>query len=258
MATSSNRIINTTPLNEDGTRRGYVLMPKAKYKLDDILAEVGSRGMAKANRYEVFITAPPCLYTYTVTATASQRTTGGRYRTQNMINHDGVAKRISVFCESASLPPTRIITTRQQIFGPPSFHPIGADYGGDNLSLTFALDKWYTVKEFFDIWVDSIVGRDDGLVAYASEYLSQGMTISQLDEEDRTHYTAVFEDVFPIAVNPIQLDSGMSNTVSKMSVTFCYRRWRSISMTTESKTPEANNEKIRVSQGRNSLLNVGP
>jgi len=256
MATSSNRIINPTPLNEDGTRRGYVLMPKAKYKLDDILAEVGGRGMAKANRYEVFITAPPCLYTYTVTATASQRTTGGRYRTQNMINHDGVAKRISVFCESASLPPTRIITTRQQIFGPPSFHPIGADYGGDNLSLTFALDKWYTVKEFFDIWVDSIVGRDDGLVAYASEYLSQGMTISQLDEEDRSHYTAVFEDVFPIAVNPIQLDNGMSNTVSKMSVTFCYRRWRSISMTTESKTPETNKEQIRSSQGRNSLLNV--
>jgi hypothetical protein len=231
-------------------------MPKAKYKLDDILAEVGSRGMAKANRYEVFITAPQCLYNYTINETASRQATGGRYRTQNMINHDGVAKRLSVFCESASLPPTRIITTRQQIFGPPSFHPIGADYGGDNLSLTFALDKWYTVKEFFDIWVDSIVGRDDGLVAYASEYLSQGMTISQLDEEDRSHYTAVFEDVFPIAVNPIQLDSGMSNTVSKMSVTFCYRRWRSISMTTESKAPPPNSEQIRSLRGNTPATNT--
>lgn len=242
----------------DGTRQGYTLMPKAKYKLDDILAEVGSRGMAKANRYEIFITAPPCLYNYTINETASRRATGGRYRTQNMINHDGVAKRLSVFCESASLPPTRIITTRQQIFGPPSFHPIGADYGGDNLSLTFALDKWYTIKEFFDIWVDSIVGRDDGLVNYASEYLSQGMTISQLDEEDRSHYTAVFDDVFPIAVNPIQLDSGMSNTVSKMTVTFCYRRWRSISMTTESKAPATNSEQTRSLRRNTPATNTSP
>jgi len=248
MATSSNRIfsnVSPNPVNSDGTREGYVLMPKAKYKLDDILAEVGGRGMAKANRFEVFITAPPCLYDYTVNETISQQNTGGRYRTQNMINHDGVAKRLSVFCESASLPPTRIITTRQQIFGPPSFHPIGADYGGDNLSLTFALDKWYTMKEFFDIWVDSIVGRNNGLVSYSSDYLSQGMTISQLDEEDRTHYTAVFEDVFPIAVNPIQLDSSMSNTVSKMSVTFCYRRWRNISMTVNDRPVTQRAETVR-------------
>jgi hypothetical protein len=57
------------------------------------------------------------------------------------------------------------------------------------------------------------------------------MTISQLDEEDRIHYTALFEDIFPISIAPIQLDSHSSNQVTKMNVTFCYRRWRSQSMT---------------------------
>jgi hypothetical protein len=61
------------------------------------------------------------------------------------------------------------------------------------------------------------------------------MTISQLDEADRRHYTAVFEDVFPTAINPIQLGYDMTNQVTKMSVTFCYRRWRSLTQTVAEK-----------------------
>lgn len=212
----------------------YALMPSAEYGLNDILSEVATRGMAKPNRYEVLITTPPCVQNYSVNEAVSLQNTGGRYRTQNTISRR-IGARLSVFCESAQLPPTRLITTRQQIFGPPSFHPIGADYGGDNLSLTFALDKWYTVKEFFDIWVDGIINRDSGTASYQADYLCQGLTISQLDEEDRMHYRVIFEDVFPIAVNPIQLGYDMTNQVTKMSVTFCYRRWRNISMTVAGK-----------------------
>lgn len=227
----------------------YVLMPEATYTLEDMMAEVATRGMAKPNRYEVLITAPPCVQNYRVDETLSLQKTGGRYRTQNTIS-SRIGARLSVFCESASLPPTRIITSRQQIFGPPSFHPIGADYGGDNISLTFALDKWYTVKEFFDLWVDGIVDRFNGTVSYQSDYLSQSLTVSQLDEEDRRHYSAVFEDAFPIAVNPIQLGNDMGNQVTKMSVTFCYRRWRSLTQTVAQK-PLTDRTKQEPSKSRN-------
>lgn len=198
-------------------------LSKSEYGLQDILAEISTHGMAKANRYEVLITTPPSVLQY-----SSSKAQGNEAPGSPSAISSRIGARLSVFCDSAQLPPTRILTSRQQIFGPPSFHPIGADYGGDNLSLTFALDRWYSVKEFFDVWVDSIVGRDTGTVSYQSEYLCQGLSISQLDEEDQVHYRAVFEDVFPIAVNPIQLGYDMNNQVSKMSVTFCYRRWRNV------------------------------
>ena len=231
----------------------YVLMPKAQYGLSRILAEVATRGMAKPNRYEVTFTIPPCVQNYSVDESVSLQNTGGRYRTQNTISKD-IGARLSVFCEQATLPPTRIITTRQQIFGPPSFHPIGADYGGDNLSMTFSLDKWYTVKEFFDIWMDGIVvrnGKGAGCVDYQSSYLCQGLKITQLDEDDRGHYTVIFEDAFPIAINPINLGYDLTNQVTKMSVTFCYRRWRSLSMTVGDSPNVAQSEQV-ASRGRNS------
>jgi hypothetical protein len=218
----------------------YVLMPKAKFTIEDMLSEVRTRGMAKPNRFEVIITPPKCLLNYKTDDTLAKNNTGGQYKTQSTLGAR-LPARLSVFCESATLPPTRINVSQQKLFGPPTFHPQNADYGGDNISLTFMLDKWYTVKEFFDVWVDSIVNRETGTVAYQDDYLCQGMTITQLDEDDRAHYTAIFEDIFPISIAPIQLDAHSVNQVTKMNVTFCYRRWRSLSMTVASNGDQGGN-----------------
>lgn len=213
---------------------GYRLMPKSKTGINDFLAEMNERNMAKPARFEVTITPPPCVLSYKVNEALSNRATGGRYTTQHSLGAR-LPTRISLFCKTASIPGSRLITSRQQIFGPPSYHPISADYGGDSFSLTFMLDMWYTVREFFDVWMDGIVDRESGCANYQDNYLCQGMTVTQLDESDRAHYTAKFEDVYPTAINPTQLDYGMVNQVSEMTVTFTYRRWRSLSQTTAEK-----------------------
>ena len=210
---------------------GYRLMPLAKTGINDFLSQMRTRNFAKPARFEVVITPPPCLLNYKVNEALSNRESGGRYTTQHSLGAM-LPKRISLFCKQASIPGSRLITSRQQIFGPPSYHPISADYGGESFSLTFYIDMWYTVREFFDIWMDGIVDRESGCVNYQDNYLCQGMSVTQLDEADRAHYTAKFEDAYPIAINPTQLDYGMTNQVSEMTVTFTYRRWRSISQTT--------------------------
>lgn len=213
---------------------GYRLMPLAKTGINDFLSQMRTRNFAKPARFEVVITPPPCLLNYKVNEALSNRESGGRYTTQHTLGAM-LPKRISLFCKQASIPGSRLITSRQQIFGPPSYHPISADYGGESFSLTFYIDMWYTVREFFDIWMDGIVDRESGCVNYQDNYLCQGMSVTQLDEADRAHYTAKFEDAYPIAINPTQLDYGMTNQVSEMTVTFTYRRWRSISQTTAEK-----------------------
>jgi len=192
------------------------------FKLENFIAEVQSRGLAKPNRFEVIITPPPCVGNNTVL----QTNPGGSPGSIRTPNADGnIARLVSLMAENTQLPQTRINTSRQQIFGPPSFHPQNAEYGGDNLSISFHLDREMTVKRFFDVWVDGIVNRASGVVAYQAEYMCQNLLINQLDEQDNIMYQARFTDVFPVSVNPVQLDSGLSNQVSKLNVTFNYRRW---------------------------------
>lgn len=173
----------------------------ANFSLENFRAEVLNKGMAKANRFEVFIVPPKCV-------------------------RDGSDARIvSMMAENCQLPQTRLLTSQQRIFGPATQHPQSAEYGGDNMSVQFYLDNQMRVKKFFDAWIDGIVDRARNTVYYQDNYLSQGMTISQLDEYDRVTYSVKFTDLFPIAVNPVQLDHNQSNAVSRLNVTFAYRRW---------------------------------
>jgi hypothetical protein len=208
------------------------------FSLSNFQAEVAARGMAKINRFEVEIVAPPAVAGFS----------------------DG--KLVSLMCETAMLPPTRIQTSQQRLFGPPSLHPQFADYGGDNMSLQFYLDGRMEVKKFFDRWVDSIVSRRGGTVNYQSEYLCNKMTVKQLNEADNVIYSVQFTDVFPTAVNPVQLDLNQGNTVGRLNVTFAYRRWFETALPTPTAPPNAGINSNRIDRnlyGREleSKANVG-
>lgn len=192
----------------------------SNFSIDNFRSEVLAGGLSKPNRFEVIITAPPCCNALLANNKFKMASPG----------------LVSLFCTQASLPQTRILTSRQQIFGPPSYHPQGAEYGGDSLSLQFYLDTQMSVKTFFDTWMDGIVNRNTGEVYFANNYMCQGLTITQLDEEDDPTYRIKFDDVFPTAVTPLQLDHGMSNQVHKLNVTFNYRRWHRIEV--EAKQPK--------------------
>jgi hypothetical protein len=175
----------------------------ANFSVANFLSEVNNRGLARSDRFEVILTAPPCV--------------------------KGDDRLVSLFCDQASLPQTRIRTSQQQIFGPPSFHPQGAEYGGDSFSLQFFLDANMSIKQFFDKWVDGIVNRSTGEVYFQDNYLCQGLTVTQLNQENKPMYRVKFEDLFPTAVNPVQLDYGLAS-VNKLNVTFSYRRWYPVSV----------------------------
>jgi hypothetical protein len=51
------------------------------------------------------------------------------------------------------------------------------------------------------------------------------LKIKQLDVQHRAVYVANFQDVFPVAVNPLMLDHNSTGQVHELSVTFNYRRW---------------------------------
>lgn len=178
-------------------------MAQSYSKTSNFVQEVLSRGVAKPNRYEINIDTPVC------------------------VNAPNQARLVNLFCDQAIFPLTRVLTSRQQVFGPPTYFPVGIDYGGDNINLQFLVDRNMQVKQFFDKWMDGIINRDTFTANYRRNYATK-IRIDQLDETDKIMYRVELEDAFPIVISPLTLDSGLSNNVHKLSVTFTYRRWKQI------------------------------
>ena len=181
-------------------------MAKAQWSIGNFLSEVSGRGLAKPARFEVVIDIPPCL-----------------------VNSDlaPMAKTVSMFCEQTSLPYTRVITARQQIYGPPSVHPVGIEYNGENISMQFYVDREMRVKRFFDSWVDGIIDRTEHSTNYQKNYLTS-ITVNQLDEADNVTYAVKLWDIFPTAVQALQLDNNVVNQVHRLNVSFAFRKWTEV------------------------------
>jgi hypothetical protein len=168
------------------------------FSLENFRAEVLANGLAKSHRFEVQIQAPP-----------------------GLVPED--ARFASLFADGTQLPTTRLNTVTQRMWGSPRLLPLWAEYGGDNITLNFHLDRKYAVKRFFDGWIDKVVSRDTSLVSYYSNYIADIM-IGQLDEKEDITYMVVLKEAYPIAVNPVQLDMN-SVGLSRLSVTFAYKKW---------------------------------
>jgi hypothetical protein len=175
-------------------------MASAQWKIDNFISEVHSNGLAKPSRFEVNINVPICLL------------------------NNVLGQQVSMFCDQAYFPYSRVVTSRQQIYGPASQHPVGIDYGGEGVVLQFYVDREMRVKRFFDQWVNGIVDPQQYNVQYQRNYLSQ-MTISQLDESDTVTYKVKLRDAFPINVQALTLDAAGTGQVHKLTVTFAFRRW---------------------------------
>jgi hypothetical protein len=213
-------------------------MAKSQWSVESFLAQVSNSGLAKPNRFEVSIAVPSSL------------------------SNASLGQKVSMYCDQAVLPYTRILVSQQRIFGPPSFHPVGVEYNGEGISLQFYVDREMNVKRFFDRWADTIVDRTTHTTNYQQNYLTP-ITISQLDESDTIVYQVQLIDAFPVSIGALQLDHSGQNQVHRLNVNFNFRRWiekavdRSASgiIATKSAGPDANNRGIFITQPNNIAPN---
>ena len=179
----------------------------ASFTLKNFLAEVRKSGLARPNRFEILIQPPGG---------------GGLSGSESQL--------VSLMADATLLPGKRVLTGRQQLFGPPEFFPVGVDYGGDSLNITFIVDRELRTKIFFDGWMDTITAPTQSQIPawfttnYRSNYIGR-IVINQLDESDTVVYSVTVYDAFPIAVNPMQMDNNLTGTIHKLNVTFNYRYW---------------------------------
>ena len=130
-------------------------------------------------------------------------------------------------CEKAELPGRTLATTEDAVGGGPSLKlPYDVTYNDMTLSIICSTDM--KEREFFEIWMDKIIGRggrgNAGLVSYYADYaLGVTLKVEQLDESGKTLISYTLNDIYPTGLTPMNASWEETNTYQRFGVTLAYR-----------------------------------
>ena len=180
-------------------------MTQTIFSIDKLRTKIG--GFAKGNRYNVtFSNLPAGLST-------------------------AVNENLQYLCESVSLPTKGIASNPVKIYGPPSEIPYGETF--TEAALSFILDDAFTVKRFFDTWQANIIDPESGNVNYYNNFVAT-INITRLSNDatsfaDATDlYKIELREAYPSAVGEIALGHTQGGEILRLSVTFKYRKWMTL------------------------------
>ena len=142
-----------------------------------------------------------------------------------------VNEKVQYLCEAVSLPTKGIASQAQDIYGPPREIPYRETF--TEAALSFILDDKFTVKRFFDKWQENIINVETGNVNYWSNFVAT-INITRLSndasdfETANDKYKIELREAYPSAVGEIALGHTQGGEILRLSVTFKYRKWMTL------------------------------
>ena len=180
-------------------------MTQTIFSIDKLRTKIG--GFAKGNRYNVtFSNLPAGLST-------------------------AVNENLQYLCESVSLPTKGIASNAHDVYGPPREIPYRETF--TEAALSFIVDDAFTVKRFFDKWQEKIINVETGNVNYWNNFVAT-INITRLSNDatsfaDATDkYKIELREAYPSAVGEIALGHTQGGEILRLSVTFKYRKWMTL------------------------------
>lgn len=128
-------------------------------------------------------------------------------------------------CESADLPGKTFSTDDRKYYIITTKHPNGLSF--TDLNLSFICSSSMKEREFFDEWMEIIVGNGSLKSSYYDEFISKQLVVNlykgnNKQKEKSCRFT--FHNVYPIAISS-QNVSWTSSEILKMTVQFSYEKW---------------------------------
>jgi hypothetical protein len=148
----------------------------------------------------------------------------GTGTTANLPNIDSTFK---FRCEKAELPGRTLATAEDAVGSGPSLKlPYDITYNDITLSIICSSDM--LEREFFEDWMDRIIGRggrsNAGLVSYYEDYaLGVTLTVEQVNESGKPLIAYILHDIYPTALTPMNASWEETNTYQRFGVTLAYR-----------------------------------
>jgi hypothetical protein len=178
-------------------------------KIRDFVGQM-TTGMARTNRYSVNIPMPTILK-----------------QNQNDI------RKMLLFCDQVSLPGLNINTTQVRTFGEIREMPYEMNY--DAVQMSFYVDGDMVIKGLFDNWIKGVQTGTSRNFNYYNDYISDPVSISVENLQDKTTYTVLLYEAYPKTVSAVQMGYDQRD-IMKLSVTMMYKYWES-SATILNQTP---------------------
>ena len=165
-------------------------------------------GIAYNNKYMVTINKPP----------AFELPGGAQMR-----------KRLSMLCDTVSLPTKSLATYEKQIHGPVKAMPYRMTF--TEASMSFIMTDSMGEKKYFDAWQNRIIDQKTGNVGFLNDYVCD-ITIKKFSRsasgfEDTPTYEVILFDAWPSIVSEIQLSHSGGTEAMKLPVTFQFKKWKS-------------------------------
>ena len=201
---------------------GKVLEGTAYGVLNEILAEFRSDdGYALPSRYEVVLLPPqgtrgkPQGALSNIFAKVMQENTG-----------EGTTRKTGLQCESIEFPGRNLDTNPDtNIYGPT--REIVSGYSYAEITGVFRCSSDMREKSFFETWQRLAYNPQTWSMGYYDDY-SGALEIHQLDQQDKRRYGVQLIECFPKTIAAQSLSAQQATDVQKISVTFSYRYWKSL------------------------------
>jgi len=186
--------------------------------LDEFIALVKGRALARVNRYAVGFNVPPGLV--------------------GTVDPNDV-RDVAMLCDEASIPGKQIMARSLRInaLSEPRAHTM--DFWNDTASFSFLIDNNWTARRFFEDWMTLCIGPGRTLeVGDYDQYISNVNIYSlapavkfnekrPMNPTDDVLWGVKLIDAWPrsIIIMPV---SYANTTIHRMTVTFMYKRWISL------------------------------
>ena len=202
--------------------------------IDTLTASISRRGgMAKANRFAVYITHPGRKRSLLgglintdlegiIGNTLRTAIGGGSPSLGSFLNDP---RDIFLFCESTTMPGRQIAT--QDLYTDMKGVKKPYAYMNDSVSMTFNLTNDYYMYKYLKSWMDSVISKSDrGFnVAYKENYTTD-IVIQQLGGQDYVPvYGVKLINAFPTTISSVNLANSSENTITQVQVTFEFDDW---------------------------------
>jgi len=178
--------------------------------LQDFIAQVGQRDLARQSRYKINIGLPAGL---------------------NLTSGSDIERTINLFCDEAQLPGIEFATKSFHVYGPGFERPQAVSYNGE-VRLSFIVDQDFLIRQVFEKWMHSIIKPMSYTFEYPDVFMTSGIVITQLkytgedltDGNDVGVYSVRLLEAFPKSIAAMSLGYG-SNAIHRLNVTFAFRNW---------------------------------
>tara|TARA_B100000287_G_scaffold433481_1_gene495318 strand:+ start:1148 stop:1894 length:747 start_codon:yes stop_codon:yes gene_type:complete len=201
--------VTDTPLVSS---RGQSTIPS----IERVFASVVNTGHLSPARYEVTVNCPAL-------------DTIIRLRRNLTLRGENVNERLSVSCESVSMPGRSVSSQPNKIYGPVREMPYEKLYSGD-LDMEFRVGKDMFERLYFEQWMDLVTFQGNHHMNYMDNYAGT-VTIAQLDHDDDIVYQIELFEVYPKTINPISYGYGNVDDYVKQSVSLHFRHYNVINYT---------------------------